>query len=45
VLCPQCKEKRVLRSLQSFACPECGTPTMNTVQGKELEVFALAVEE
>ena len=45
VLCPQCKEKRVLRSLQSFACPECGTPTMNIVQGKELEVFALEVEE
>ena len=35
----------VLRSLQSFACPECGTPTMNIVQGKELEVFALEVEE
>jgi len=45
VLCPQCKEKRVLRSLQSFACPECGTPTMNILQGKELEVFALEVEE
>jgi hydrogenase nickel incorporation protein HypA/HybF len=45
VLCPRCKEKRVLSSVQSFACPECGTPTMNIVQGKELEVFALEVEE
>ena len=45
VLCPQCKEKRVLSSVQSFACPECGTPTMNIVQGRELEVFALEVEE
>jgi hydrogenase nickel incorporation protein HypA/HybF len=45
VLCPRCKEERVLSSVQSFACPECGTPTMNIVQGKELEVFALEVEE
>jgi hydrogenase nickel incorporation protein HypA/HybF len=45
VLCPRCQKKRVLSSVQSFACPECGTPTMNIVQGKELEVFALEVEE
>ena len=45
VFCPRCKEKRVLTSLQSFACPECNTPTMNILQGKELEVFALEVEE
>jgi hydrogenase nickel incorporation protein HypA/HybF len=23
VFCPQCKEKRVLESVQSFSCPEC----------------------
>ena len=45
VFCAHCNDKRVLASLQSFACPECGTPTMNIVQGKELEVFALEVEE
>lgn len=45
VFCPQCKEQRVLPSLQSFTCPECGTPTMDIRQGKELEVFALEVEE
>ena len=45
VFCASCNQKRVLTSLQSFACPECGTPTMNIVQGKELEVFALEVEE
>ncbi|HTU34120.1 MAG TPA: hydrogenase maturation nickel metallochaperone HypA [Candidatus Acidoferrum sp.] len=45
VFCPQCKEQRLLPSLQSFACPECGTPSMDIRQGKELEVFALEVEE
>jgi len=45
VFCPQCKQKRTLPSVQSFACPECGEPTMDILQGKELEVFALEVEE
>ena len=45
VFCAQCGENRVLVSVQSFACPECGVPTMKIVQGKELEVFALEVEE
>ena len=45
IFCPSCNDKRELASMQSFACPDCGTPTMNIVQGKELEVFALEVEE
>jgi hydrogenase nickel incorporation protein HypA/HybF len=45
IFCPQCKEDKTLTSLQSFSCPECGTPTMNIVRGKELEVFALEVED
>ena len=45
VFCPQCKKRQTLASLQSFACPECGAPTMDILQGKELEVFALEVEE
>ncbi|HKT87152.1 MAG TPA: hydrogenase maturation nickel metallochaperone HypA [Candidatus Sulfotelmatobacter sp.] len=45
VFCPRCKDQRQLASLQSFACPACGTPTMDIRQGKELEVFALEVEE
>ena len=45
IFCPQCKETRVLASVQSFTCPECGAPTMDIRQGKELEVFALEVEE
>lgn len=45
VFCPRCKEKRVLESVQLFACPQCGTPSGEVLQGKELEVFALEVEE
>lgn len=45
VFCHRCNEKRVLESVQSFTCPECGTLTGDVVQGRELEVFALEVEE
>src|SRR3954447_16302258 len=45
VFCPQCKQKRVLESVQSFTCPECGSPPRDVLHGKELEVFALEVEE
>jgi len=45
VYCPQCNDRRTLQSVQSFTCPECGVPTMDVRQGKELEVFALEVQE
>jgi len=45
VFCPRCQARRVLQSIQSFACPECGGPTGDILQGKELEVFALEVQE
>jgi hydrogenase nickel incorporation protein HypA/HybF len=45
VFCAKCNEARTLDSVQLFQCPECGTPTMDVRQGKELEVFALEVEE
>jgi len=45
VFCPQCKQKRVLESVQSFTCPECGALAGELLQGKELEVFALEVDE
>src|SRR5215469_785559 len=37
VYCPQCKAKHVLESVQLFACPQCGAPTGDVLQGKELE--------
>ena len=45
VFCPQCQQERELASLQLFACPECGAPTMDVRRGKELEVFALEIQE
>jgi hydrogenase nickel incorporation protein HypA/HybF len=45
VYCSQCQKERMLESVLLFQCPECGTPTMDIRQGKELEVFALEVQE
>ena len=45
VFCSQCQQERELRSAQLFACPECGAPTMDVRRGKELEVFAIEVQE
>jgi hydrogenase nickel incorporation protein HypA/HybF len=45
VFCPKCNERRTLASLQLFECPECGAPAGNVIQGRELEVFALEVDD
>jgi hydrogenase nickel incorporation protein HypA/HybF len=43
IFCAQCQKTQELPSVQLFQCPECGAPTMDVRQGKELEVFALEV--
>jgi hydrogenase nickel incorporation protein HypA/HybF len=45
VFCAHCKAERELPSVQLFACPQCGAPTMDIRRGKELEVFAIEVQE
>lgn len=45
VFCPSCQAQRPLHSIQLFCCAVCGTPTAEIVQGKELEVVALEIEE
>ena len=45
VFCPNCQANRALHSIQLFCCAECGTPTSEIVQGKELEVVVLEIEE
>ena len=45
VYCPTCRADRPLSSIQFFSCAECGTPTSEVVQGKELEVVALEIQE
>src|ERR1700730_12723164 len=44
VSCPTCQTQRTLGSVQWFCCSECGTPTSEIVQGKELEVTALEIQ-
>lgn len=44
VFCPTCQTRRPISSIQLFCCAECGTPTAEIVQGKELEVVALEIE-
>ena len=45
VSCPSCQAHRRVSSIQLFCCAECGTPTSEIVQGKEIEVVALEIEE
>jgi len=45
VFCSSCQAQRSLSSIQLFCCAECGTPTSEIVQGKEIEVVALEIEE
>lgn len=45
VFCRQCNQHRELSSIQWFCCPDCGTPCREVLQGKELEVVALEMQE
>jgi hydrogenase nickel incorporation protein HypA/HybF len=45
VFCPKCGVARLVRSIQWFCCPECGTPTPTVLRGKELEVVAFEIKE
>jgi hydrogenase nickel incorporation protein HypA/HybF len=45
LFCPRCRAQRPLSSMQLFCCSECGTPCSEIVQGKELEVVALEIQE
>ncbi len=45
IFCPTCQTQRPLSSIQLFCCPECGTPCSQIVQGRELEVVALEIQE
>ncbi len=45
VFCTNCQMQRPVSSVQLFCCAECGAPTPEIVQGKEIEVVALEIEE
>jgi hydrogenase nickel incorporation protein HypA/HybF len=41
VHCPRCDARRSIRSIQCFCCAECGEPTAEVLEGRELLVTAL----
>jgi hydrogenase nickel incorporation protein HypA/HybF len=43
--CPACKEPREIVSLQDFRCSVCGASGGKVLQGRELRVAALEIEE
>jgi hydrogenase nickel incorporation protein HypA/HybF len=45
VNCPKCLAPRTLDSPQWFICPECKSPVSEVIQGRELQVFALELQE
>ena len=45
IFCRTCEAQRPISSVQLFCCAECGAPSGEVVQGKELEVVALEIEE
>ena len=45
VFCSRCRKNRDVISDQWFVCPECGSPTPEVLQGKELEMVALEIRE
>jgi hydrogenase nickel incorporation protein HypA/HybF len=45
IFCPSCLARRPLSSVQLFCCSECGKPSSEVVQGKELEIVALEIKE
>jgi hydrogenase nickel incorporation protein HypA/HybF len=45
VYCPKCLAPRTLESIQWFVCPECKSPVSEVIHGRELQVFALELQQ
>lgn len=45
VYCSKCEEKRTVNADHWFKCPECGSDMPEILQGKELQVTALELDE
>ncbi|MGA9569897.1 MAG: hydrogenase maturation nickel metallochaperone HypA [Candidatus Acidiferrales bacterium] len=45
VNCPVCMDRRSVQSLQSLCCAECGTPTPEILEGRELLVTAMELRQ
>jgi hydrogenase nickel incorporation protein HypA/HybF len=45
VFCPICQAERPLASVQRFCCSVCDNPASEVVQGREIEVVALEIQQ
>jgi hydrogenase nickel incorporation protein HypA/HybF len=45
VYCSKCAAPRRLESVQWFVCPECKSPVSEVIHGRELQVFALEIQQ
>ena len=45
VHCSVCAAPRTLESMQWFVCPECRSPVSEVLQGRELQVVALELQQ
>jgi hydrogenase nickel incorporation protein HypA/HybF len=45
VHCKRCDARRPVQSIQSFCCAECGEPTPDVLEGRELLVTGLEIRE
>jgi hydrogenase nickel incorporation protein HypA/HybF len=45
VYCAACGMDGEIASLQSFRCPDCGEPSSDIRQGRELEIDSIEIEE
>jgi hydrogenase nickel incorporation protein HypA/HybF len=43
--CPKCQARRSVDSSEWFTCPECHSPISEILEGKELQVCALEIDE
>ncbi|HTS76627.1 MAG TPA: hydrogenase maturation nickel metallochaperone HypA [Bryobacteraceae bacterium] len=43
--CSKCDAERTVDASEWFTCPECRSPVSQILAGRELEVFALEVDE
>ena len=45
IYCPQCDADVELPSIQRFRCPVCDTPAERIIQGRELELTSIEIED
>ncbi len=45
IFCSTCNTTRELPSIQSFRCPQCGTPSADIRQGRELDIDSIECTE